>query len=206
MKPLLPGADICEYRNMLNPLPLRALENTPVEDTMPITPGRPNSLMVTNQPVSYLPPKEELVSVKYVPMYEPKEDLVCHKRKYGSKGEQICCETMEKIYGVPFRSQWPIWLRNPETGGSLEIDCYNEDLKIGVEYNGIQHYVYPNHFHKTKEEFIAQCRRDQYKLETCDRNGVYLITVPYNVPHEKIEEYIRYYLPEAVNKREICDL
>ena len=35
----------------------------------------------------------------------------------------------------------------------------------------------------------------------CDVNGVYLITVPYNVPHDKIKSYIQYYLPENYHQR-----
>lgn len=117
------------------------------------------------------------------------------------KYESICCKVLEEFYKKPFVSTRPGWLKNPETGGILEIDCYNDELKIGVEYNGIQHYRYPNIFHKTYDEFIKQVRRDQYKHKKCDENGVYLITVPYNVPQEKIKEYILHYLPENVSRR-----
>lgn len=117
------------------------------------------------------------------------------------KYQNICCKVLEEIYKKPFTSSRPGWLKNPETGGVLEIDCYNEELKIGVEYNGIQHYRYPNIFHKTYDDFIKQVRRDQYKHKKCDENGVYLITVPYNVPQEKIREYILHYLPENVSRR-----
>src|SRR5205823_8856314 len=56
-----------------------------------------------------------------------------------SRGERICCQTMQRIYGVSFKSTWPSWLINPETGEGLELDCYNDELKIAVEYNGEQH-------------------------------------------------------------------
>ena len=117
------------------------------------------------------------------------------------KYQNVCCKTLEDIYKKPFTSSRPTWLKNPETGGILEIDCYNDELKIGVEYNGIQHYKYPNVFHKTYDEFIKQVRRDQYKHKKCDEHGVYLITVPYNVPQEKIRDYIIHYLPENVSRR-----
>ena len=229
------GVDISEYRDLIAPLPPqqedhRFVTYTPIKPFSPARvsssstsngrvaaplaqPVTPKSMIITKHPVSYIP-KEEPTTIKYIPMYANKP-AICEreeipaeavKRKYGSKGEQICCEVLEKIYGVPFNSRWPAWLKNPETGANLEIDCYNDDLHLGAEYNGEQHYIYPNHFHRTKDEFIGQVRRDQYKLETCDRNGVYLITVPYNVSHNKIEEYIRYHLPESVNQREICDV
>ena len=122
------------------------------------------------------------------------------------KYQNICCKTLEEIYKKSFTSSRPSWLKNPETGGVLEIDCYNDELKIGVEYNGIQHYRYPNVFHKTYDDFIKQVRRDQYKHKKCDENGVYLITVPYNVPENKIRDYILHYLPENVSRRKNdCD-
>lgn len=125
-------------------------------------------------------------------------------RPTGTKwvSESLACSALEEIYGVPFeRNIRPQWLTNPETGYPLELDCYHQDLKIGLEYQGKQHYVFPNVFHRTYDEFIRQVRRDQYKIDACDRNGVYLITVPYNIPHNMMKDYIRYYLPEAVMAR-----
>lgn len=123
------------------------------------------------------------------------------KAKFTSRGERLCKETMEKIYGVPFKTVRPDWLKNPETGRNLEIDCYNDDLKIGVEYNGIQHYKWPNFTNQTYENFLGQIRRDDAKFNMCEKNGVYLIIVPYNVIHEKIPSYITSQLPEIIQKR-----
>lgn len=118
-----------------------------------------------------------------------------------SKGEDICKSTMEQLYGKPFYTIRPDFLRNPETGKNLELDCYNHELKMAVEFNGIQHYVWPNFTGQTKEEFINQVRRDEFKVRSCDANGIYLITVPYNVPHNLIRDYLIYYLPENVQRR-----
>jgi hypothetical protein len=118
------------------------------------------------------------------------------------KTENDCCLILSDIYGKPFKTTRPNWLKNPETNGVLELDCYNEELKIAAEYNGIQHYVYPNPFHKTYDEFISLVRRDQYKVKQCDKNGVYLISIPYNIPKAKLKEFITHYLPE--NKKPKC--
>lgn len=118
-----------------------------------------------------------------------------------SRGERICCQTMTNIYGVPFTSQYPDWLWNPETGKQLELDCYNDELKIAVEYNGEQHYKWPNFTNQTHQEFINQVRRDEFKMDVCDRNGVYLIVVPYTIPHDNIPAYIMAHLPETIQKR-----
>lgn len=116
-------------------------------------------------------------------------------KKYRSKGEEICCKTMKEIYGLEFSSFRPDFLKNPETGRNLEIDCYNPHVKIGVEYNGVQHYKWPNFTKQTQAEFINQLRRDQYKVKKCDENGYYLIRVPYTVKHKDIPKYIMDRIP-----------
>jgi hypothetical protein len=122
------------------------------------------------------------------------------------KGEQETCQALEKIYGKPFVSVRPNFLKNPQTGRNLELDCYNDELKIAAEYNGIQHYVYPNPFHKTEEEFQKQVTRDEIKYQLCEDNGVYLITVPYTVPIEEIPEIVWRLTPEVVSKQGYPDL
>ena len=117
-----------------------------------------------------------------------------------SKGERLCKEAAEKIFGQTFhRSIWPEWLRNPETGRGMELDLYCEPLKIAIEYHGRQHYQYVPHFHrKGPQDFEAQRRRDAYKLDICDEHGVYVITVPYYIPDNRLEQWIRHHEPGAV--------
>jgi hypothetical protein len=128
-----------------------------------------------------------------------RRDLYLKNSKW--KMEAECRHILAEIYGKPFISVRPTWLKNPETNGLLELDCYNEELKIAAEYNGIQHYVFPNNLHKNYEEFISQVRRDQYKVKRCDQMGVYLITIPYTVPKNQIKNYIIHYLPENIQSR-----
>jgi hypothetical protein len=125
----------------------------------------------------------------------PKQGKVC------SKGEKMCRKAIEEIYNKPFPNCRPDFLKNPETKRNLELDCYNDELKIAIEYNGIQHYKWPNFTNQSQEDFVKQIRRDKFKVDMCDANGVYLITVPYNVPDNKIKSYIEYYLPENYHKR-----
>ncbi len=122
------------------------------------------------------------------------------KRKT-SKKEELCRQIIEEIYQKPFPPARPDWLKNPDTGRPLELDCYNDDLKIALEYNGQQHYCFPNHTGQNKESFIAQVRRDIFKVNKCDEHGVFLINVPYTVPDHLLKEYIAYYTPESLEAR-----
>lgn len=138
--------------------------------------------------------KEEII------IDDDNDNICIKKNKFISKGEKICCETLNKIYGVPFINSRPKWLINPETNQPLELDCYNKNLKIAVEYNGSQHYNYPNYTNQNDESFINQIRRDKLKKELCEKNDVYLIVVPYTISHKKIPDYIISNLPDNIKE------
>ena len=120
------------------------------------------------------------------------------KNSSHSRGETICREWLEQYYGKPFPTIRPDFLINPLTGRNLELDGYNSEIEIAFEYNGIQHYQFPNKFHRTVEDFQQQVRRDNYKKEACQLSGVYLIQIPYLVPPSQIPEYIYNSLPHRV--------
>ena len=117
------------------------------------------------------------------------------KKRKSSKGEQIVRDTLEKHFKKAFPSTWPDFLRNPETKRRLELDCYNAELKLAAEYNGIQHYIWPNFTGQSYEQHIKQRRRDRYKLEVCDKLGITLIIIPHTVKHEFIPAFVLQRLP-----------
>lgn len=79
----------------------------------------------------------------------------------------------------------PEFLKNPKTGRCLEIDAYFPDLKLGIEYNGIQHYKFPNHLHldtpEGRKDFDDTLERDRQKILLARENGVKIISIPYHV-------------------------
>lgn len=113
-----------------------------------------------------------------------------------SEGEKICRKNLEIFYkGKKFENVKLEKFINPITGFKLELDCYNEELKLAVEYNGKQHYVYPNDLHKNEIEFLEQIKRDKEKKKLCDQYGIYLIIVPYTIPFDQIASFILKNLP-----------
>jgi len=109
-----------------------------------------------------------------------------------SKGETECRRVLQYIFNKPFNKARPDFLRNPVTGGNfnLELDCFEEQLKLAVEYNGIQHYKMVPYFHKNKEAFLNQKYRDDMKNRMCKQHGITLIEVPYTVKLEDIKGFI----------------
>lgn len=69
----------------------------------------------------------------------------------------------------------PDFLKSQFSNKNLEIDMYNEDLKIGFEYNGIQHYeaIYG------KERLLKSIKNDNEKMRLCEENGINLIVLKY---------------------------
>ena len=114
-----------------------------------------------------------------------------------SKGEAECKRCVEKITGYPFAKSRPDFMFNPVTKENLELDLFNYDLKIAIEYNGKQHYEYNSFMHNnSKDKFHAQQYRDRIKRDACKKLGIYLIEVPYTV---KIED-IHYFLYNELKK------
>ena len=111
--------------------------------------------------------------------------------RHDSKGELECRRIMEKLTQRPFVKARPQFMTNEVVDGSrMELDGYNADLKIAVEYNGRQHYEYTPYFHKSKEAFYTSKYRDKLKHDLCRKAGVKLIVVPYTVPIPDMEKYI----------------
>ena len=131
-----------------------------------------------------------------LPQSPPKQ-----KGSKDSSGELKCREVLEKIFQVPFSKCRPDFLHNVVTSTDtssyrLELDCYNPELAIAVEYNGRQHYEFVPFFHRTRDAFYNQKYRDEIKRIKCRENGVTLIEVPYTVPVRQIEDFI----VEALNR------
>lgn len=92
-------------------------------------------------------------------------------------GENICREYFQAIFKKPFPKSYPKWLIS-EKGSQLELDGFNEKLRIAFEHQGIQHYSYLKHFHKSERDFQRQIKIDELKRSLCKENGVVLIEIP----------------------------
>lgn len=114
--------------------------------------------------------------------------LVTHNKQ---SREHVMREALERILGQPFWKARPGWLRNEATGRRLELDAWNEELRVACEFNGVQHERYPNPFHATRAQFDAQQARDRLKVALCQQHSVFLIIVPSCIRKDDIEGYLR---------------
>jgi hypothetical protein len=118
------------------------------------------------------------LSSKNIYMYRGKQ--APSQNKTESRGELECKRFLETIFQAPFSKARPDFLKNPVTGNNLELDCFNEALRLAVEYNGQQHYSSTN-----------QKYRDELKRRMCRENGINLIEVPYTIKLNDIGPFLQ---------------
>lgn len=107
-------------------------------------------------------------------------------------GEFICKSIADHlILDGNFQKVRPKWLPSP-TGTKLEIDIYSDKYKLGLEFNGKQHYEYIPFFHgPTDEKFKKQQEIDTLKIKLCKENNVNLIVIPYTIPNVNLYDHIK---------------
>jgi len=101
-------------------------------------------------------------------------------------------QIFEHAFDVEFKKARPRWL------GGLEFDGYNSELRMAFEYDGEQHVVFPNWFHKTEAEFIRGQENDRKKDALCLENNVKLYRIPHWVKKENLPSYIGQLLGKSI--------
>ncbi len=145
----------------------------------------------------------ENVARESIPKVEIGRDAIRRKNSKTStyKREELCRKIFEDYFDDYFPTCRPKFLTNPETGHPLELDGYNAAKSLAFEHNGAQHSVYPNRFHKTREEFDKQQARDVFKKQRCAELSIDLIEIDYSVPENELEYYIHSELKRLGHKR-----
>lgn len=139
---------------------------------------------------------EHILWALFRPVDTPRARSPRHRRQQlsancSSKGEEMCKNFVEFYFQKPFDKIRPDFLKNPVTGENLELDLYNPDLKLAIEYNGSQHYHYNSFMHKnSRDKFQNQQYRDMIKKDLCGKAEITLVIVPYTVPHDQIGAFL----------------
>lgn len=102
-----------------------------------------------------------------------------------NKSEKMAVGIVVKILNCEFKPAAPLevpWLKG------LYLDGYSKEMKLGLEYQGIQHTKYPNFFHRTEDAFIRQQCNDVKKVRRCTRNGIKLLLIPHTLTYKNYEK------------------
>lgn len=104
-----------------------------------------------------------------------------------TKGEAYAIKILESITGAKFPTVRPSWLLYK--GSQLELDGYNEELKLALEYSGPLHRKwFPNV--ETYENYLDRVRKDIFKRERCREHGVRLINLDSELPRRHWRDYL----------------
>lgn len=115
------------------------------------------------------------VTFPSIKIINPKDELIKQRGKWIH--EKLLLKIIEDLYPdctvlYHYRAQW---LEN------LELDIYIEDFKIGIEYQGIQHYQVIKHWGGV-DGLKQRQNNDIRKKKLCVANGVTLIYFDYTEP------------------------
>ena len=89
--------------------------------------------------------------------------------------ERQCRAAVEQLFRVPFRK---VRLKDVRGigGGPIELDMFNETLKLAVEHNGRQHYKEQKNW-GGERTFQRQVEHDRRRRDYCQKNGITLIEI-----------------------------
>ena len=105
-------------------------------------------------------------------------------------GEELVRTALEEaLPGKSFcRTRKELWMEG------LELDGYNEELRLAFKYQGKQHFERVEHFQRGADDFEAQLERDAMTVERCQDEFIALLIVPYTVGFTKIRAHVRHEL------------
>lgn len=113
-----------------------------------------------------------------------KKDLTKHPR---SKSEAACIKILEDLTGKEFPTVNPSWL--VWKGKTLELDGYNDELKLALEFSGPLHTKWNPRF-EPYEQYYDRITKDVVKLRTCKRHKVNLIVIDMSLPRIHWRNYL----------------
>jgi len=104
-----------------------------------------------------------------------------------TKSEANVIRMLEDLTGASFPTVNPNWLR--WKGRTLELDGYNEKLKIALEFSGPLHTKwFPER--EPYEKYFDRVVKDIVKLRVCKKNNVNLIVVDMILPSKHWRDYL----------------
>jgi len=124
----------------------------------------------------------------------------CGKNQIAEPLFRECLESFISRFGkFEFPNTRPDWLRNPETGYKLELDCYNEELGLAFELQGRQHYKAIKGWGGEKA-FARTIRRDVHKRTECTKHGVELFRIDNRPVSDKSPDIKKKYYEKQIRK------
>lgn len=98
--------------------------------------------------------------------------------KHMSKFAYQCLQVLEKALGNDYVLEYTFpWLKNSITGRNYRIDCFYPALKLAIEFDGEQHFIFKPSYHKDKKGFEYQIRKDKEKDDLLEKHNIKIIRI-----------------------------
>jgi predicted nucleic acid-binding Zn-ribbon protein len=115
--------------------------------------------------------------------------------------EQWAREVLEEVFDLPFPTCKPKWLKYK---GQMEIDCYNEDLRLAVEYQGEQHYE-PLRYFGGEEKFLIRLQRDRTKYNLINEKKIIFWRFDNRKYKKLLEKEFKLAIKEEIRKNALSE-
>lgn len=120
----------------------------------------------------------------------------CTRCSHKNSGKEICRIHFEYLFAKPFPAVKPLWLKNSK-GNLMELDGYNDELKMAFEYSGKEHYQFMQQYHKSMDQLEERIENEKLKYELCRQQNITVIEVPHSIPFKKLKEYLLNQIPKS---------
>lgn len=202
IEPTIPSIPMTTLTSSPSPVNNHVQSSSPaVSKSVTSAPALVNNIAVVDPVVPEDSDRVVLPSVNYM-LYHKKAVKIFNRRmtdiSIGSNqgiGEETCRLSLESLIEAVTGEHYKfISIRhpdiiNPKTGHRLELDCYNEELSLALEYHGRQHFCQVKKW-QTDEDYHNQVYRDSVKRQRCRELGIVLIEVPYIIENTRLMEFI----------------
>lgn len=109
----------------------------------------------------------------------------------GNISELLCLATVAKaLDGATYQREWShAKIINPRTGRRFKFDGYFSEHRLLVEFNGYQHYTFPNRFMPDESYRLVWEQllwRDRQKVEMAERDGYPVLVIRADEPYRDV--------------------
>jgi len=112
-------------------------------------------------------------------------------RTHRRVSQTACLEAVSQALGLPYIEEWnSAEFLNPKTGRRFRFDGYFPELKLVVEFHGVQHWKFPNQYMKPHHRLLWDLQRERDRIkEEMIRNapGMRYLVIREDEPYQDVQ-------------------
>ena len=117
--------------------------------------------------------------------------------------QERCRVILEILFQKKFKICCPKFLYDKTTKKTLELDMYNEELKLACEYQGVQHYEIMPWDKGNDSRLKRQIEKDLFKIKKCKENNIILLVISYKKVKFKKDNLVKSYIIQELKTNNI---